>query len=110
MKARPLILRLAAFFLILLFSQKAGTGLFLHNWLHTSSIKTELPGENKQGNEVNYSCSCIDDFLTPFDEVAEPVYSPAISPLESPFSFYTNETPFHNPVLAFLRGPPANNL
>lgn len=103
-------MRLAAFFLILVFSQKAGTVLFLHNWLHASNAKTELPDENKPDNEVNYSCSCIDDFLTPFEEVAEPVYSPAITIVAPPVTFYIKEAPSHNPELSFLRGPPANNL
>lgn len=111
MKARPFILRLAAFFLIIVFSQKAGTGLFLHNWLHTSNSRTaSSPDENKQGNEINYSCSCIDDFLLPFDEAVEPVYTPFVSVPETPVSFYYNETPFHSPELSFLRGPPACNL
>ncbi|MEI9944451.1 MAG: hypothetical protein WDN26_09570 [Chitinophagaceae bacterium] len=108
MQKRSFILRSAAFFLVLIFSQKAGTGLFLHNLLHTKSAK-EVPHQQNK-NDLNYACTCVDDFLTPFTETEEFVCIQNISEHVIPVTFFEARISFRAPVHSSLRGPPANIL
>jgi hypothetical protein len=107
MKGRSFILRCAAFLLILVFSQKAGAGLFLHNFFHANTEQSSSK-ENKS-NEISYACSCIDDFLMPFDEVTEPVCLPVFSNYDPPLTF-EDRIPFQTIILSSLRGPPAHTV
>ncbi|MDZ4793330.1 MAG: hypothetical protein SGI83_03545 [Bacteroidota bacterium] len=102
MKGRSFLLRCAAFFLLLVFSQKAGAGLLLHNLFHTTETT-----EQTKANETRYSCTCIDDFMMPFDEAAETVYSHSVSHHTITLTFFKAYLPFITPVLSLLRGPPA---
>jgi hypothetical protein len=108
MKGRSFILRCTAFFLILVFSQKSGAGLFLHSLLHSPKTISEFPvKENEKGKGLEYACACMDDFLMPFDEATEPVCSlPVLTPA-IPFTFFEGDIPFHTSIFSFLRGPPA---
>ncbi len=108
MKGNLFILRCAAFLLILVFSQKTGTGLFLHELLHSNTAGNKIPGqENEKEKELSYNCSCIDDFLMPFDETGEPGYSQPVLAFTIPVTFFEDHIPFHTPVFSPLRGPPA---
>ena len=108
MGSRPVILRCAAFLLILAFSQKAGTGLLLHSLFHTNTESTKKAGqENEQGKQLSYNCTCIDDFLMPFVEAEQPIYSQPVSD-HSVILIIDEETiPFYTSTLSFLRGPPS---
>jgi hypothetical protein len=107
MKARPFIMRCAAFFLMLVFSQKTGAGLFVHNLLHTQNTAGKSSQPNEKGSEISFACSCIDDFLMPLAESAQPVYCPPVSAIAIPVICYRESIPFCTPVLSSLRGPPA---
>jgi hypothetical protein len=102
MKRPSFILRIVAFVLIILFSQKTGAGLFYHNLFHTKA-GTEMPADKNQG----YSCSCIDDFLMPFEEATvaiDPII--CIQPLTTSQAF--NDDPSFRFILSpLLRGPPS---
>lgn len=106
MRGKSLILRYAAFFLLLAFSQKSGAGLLLHNLLHTSQVTDNAP-ENK---EINFACNCIDDFLMPFAGPDEPVIPAVIEKHESPVDYFTEDILYRKAVLASLRGPPSSIL
>ena len=109
MRKRSLILRCAAFLLILVFSQKAGAGLFLHNLLHKTSTNTKTPGqENEKSNELSFNCNCIDDFLIPFAEAEVAVCPEPVLTHVIPFIFFEDHIPFHTTIFSPLRGPPAN--
>jgi hypothetical protein len=111
MKSRPFILRCAAFLLILVFSQKAGAGLLLHNLLHTTTENSKIPEqEDEKSKEFSYSCTCVDDFLMPFAEAEVPVYAQPVLAISVPFTFFENNIPFHTTIFSSLRGPPANWL
>jgi hypothetical protein len=105
MKGRLFLLRSAAFFLMLIFFQKAGAGLLYHSLFH-SDPATELPaGSDKT---ISYSCACIDDYLVPF-EGAEQTHLPVpvvkfILITES----FEESLSFHTPVFSPLRGPPSS--
>lgn len=108
MRIRPFILRCTAFFLLLVFSQKAGAGFFLHNLFH-SNIETNK--NTSQGHEenkgTNYSCTCVDDLLMPFIEAEAPVYSLSLLSFSIPLTFFKENIFFYSLVRSLLRGPPA---
>ena len=111
MKNRPVILRIVALLMILVFSQNSGTGLFLHNLLHSKNIITEHPAKEDQTNkDQSYACTCIDDFLMPFDEAGETVCPQPVLRFDVPLAFFIEPVPFHTPVFSSLRGPPNNML
>jgi len=99
---RPTVKSLAII-LLLVFCQKVGGGLYLHNWLHANNCReTQSTGANVSG----YNCSCIDDFSMPFAGSLEPV-TQRISSTEIEFiSFYKFLVPFSSTYFSSLRGPP----
>lgn len=103
MMGRSFLLRCAAFFLLLVFSQKAGAGLLLHNFFHSTTATEQEKGKT---NETGYSCTCIDDFLTPFDEAVAPVYDHPATDHPIPLTIFAANIPFITLVLSLLRGPP----
>ena len=108
MKSRPFILRCAAFLLILVFSQKAGAGLFLHNLFHSTTADNKVPEQDNEKNTgFSYNCTCIDDFLMPFDGSEEIVYSAPVSNWIAPDTFFEDRIPFYTSILSSPRGPPA---
>lgn len=94
--------------MLLVFTQKMGGSLLLHNLLHTSSSAPSKQNDNTK--EINYACSCIDDFLVPFVEADEPVVSPVItqSIVVNTFLHESISFPSHNFISQ--RGPPAGIL
>jgi hypothetical protein len=93
--------------LLLVFTQKIGAGLFLHTLLHSGKVAARhaLPtGEAK--SEISYNCSCIDDFLMPFEE-SDPVVVTMLLPV--PVTHYVQPSTIIIPraiVHTSLRGPP----
>jgi len=104
MKRNGLISRILALFLLLLLLQKVTVNLYLHNDLHVAgNTGKQVPAEQKV---ITVNCSCIDDFLTPFDaaatvvpEIISPCFGTAINPVISSFLYGEKET-------ESLRGPP----
>ena len=108
LKARPFILRCATILLILVFSQKSGAGLFFHNLFHTGNSAKEAPGkQHDNSKELSYVCTCIDDFLMPFDGTDAPVFTEPVLAFAIPHSFFKDNIPFHTRIFSSLRGPPA---
>ena len=99
------ITKITALLLMLVFSQKMGMSLYLHNWLHASKLHSAASKSATQ--EIKFACSCINDFTLPFTETATyevPVPQSIIQqPLSSPVvSYPTIYKYFHS-----LRAPPA---
>ena len=94
--------------LMLVFSQKMGMGLYLHNWLHISKQQhagTSSPGS---GQEVKFACGCINDFTLPFTETpALQVPVPTIS-VHIPVAVAIVNLPVVYKYFRSLRAPPAN--
>lgn len=108
MKARRFILRCASFALLLVFSQKVGVGLFLHNLFHNQDISRPFQPSQKDGaREISFACNCIDDFLMPFTEAEETVLPTPVTEYETPVSFFLASTSFLPVISSSLRGPPA---
>ncbi|HUP11465.1 MAG TPA: hypothetical protein VM187_04620 [Niastella sp.] len=73
MTGNRIITKLTTLVLILVFSQKMGMSLYLHNWLHTSNQQhTTSPSKPISGQEIQFACGCINDFNLPFTETAVP--------------------------------------
>lgn len=71
MTGNRLITKLTALLLILVFSQKMGVGLYLHNWLHTPQQHT-TSSKPVSSQEIQFACGCINDFTLPFTETTVP--------------------------------------
>ena len=103
MRSNRPTLKIFAIILLLVFSQKIGGGLYLHNWLHSNNCReTQSTGTNVSG----YNCSCIDDFSMPFAENPETIVQ-TISSTEAEFiSFYKFLVPLSPALFNSQRGPP----
>lgn len=107
MKRPSLILRLAAFLMLAVFSQKMGGGLLVHNLLHTQTGKSSQ--QEEKNKDINYACSCMDDFQMPFDEVTEPEFAAhSASPIEQ-YSFNSYQVYSYRTFHFSRRGPPSIN-
>lgn len=103
MRTRLYIVRSVAFFLLLVFLQKSGAGLYLHSLFHGAETQS-LSQENR---ELSYACTCVDDFFLPFEPAAEtvvpsPVFNYAPGYVESFTTVPSQLSPYSS-----LRGPPA---
>src|SRR5436190_6490193 len=106
MKSTRLIQTSFAIFFLLLFAQKIGVGLYLHNWFHTNKYEKSLP-QTPAKNAASYSCNCIDDFSMP---LAEPVFEikSTIGVQDQVFlSLPISSFSFSFPSFNSLRAPPA---
>jgi len=100
------ITKITALLLMLIFSQKMGMSLYLHNWLHAAKLHSTASKSTSQ--EIKFACGCINDFTLPFTETAtyEVQVPPSIKqqPLSPPVvSYPTVYKYFHS-----LRAPPAS--
>ncbi|HSZ34594.1 MAG TPA: hypothetical protein VK772_14865 [Puia sp.] len=59
--------KITAIFLILIFFQKAGLELYLHNWLHQNKNHFALSSTNAAICNIQIKCHCIDDALRPIN-------------------------------------------
>jgi hypothetical protein len=103
MRSNRLRVKSLAIVLLLVFCQKVGGGLYLHNWLHANNCReTQSTGTSVTG----YNCSCIDDFSMPFAENSEATVQ-TISSTEAEFiSFYKFSIPLSPALFNSQRGPP----
>jgi len=104
MRSNRLTVKSFAIILLLVFCQKAGGGLYLHNWFHATACK-ETP-QSTGARVTGYNCSCIDDFSMPFADNPETVYQPA--PTIEP-EFVPSEksfVPVSSKLFHSLRAPP----
>jgi len=108
MKARRFILRCATFALLLVFSQKVGADLFLHNLFHGQDLsRSSLPSQKEDAKGISFACNCIDDFLMPFTETEEIVLPTPVTEYQTPTSFFRTGISFRPVISSALRGPPA---
>ncbi|WP_207512992.1 hypothetical protein [Longitalea luteola] len=106
MTGKRIIAKLTTLLLILVFSQKMGMSLYLHNWLHAPG-KHATPSKPISSQELQFACGCINDFNLPFTETSVPAIQPPVFVVNTPqaepvFSILTVSKYFHS-----LRAPPA---
>lgn len=106
MRFRQVLLKWGVVFLVILLVQKTGGSLFLHNIFHNSGVK-EYPLNDDKGKEISYACSCVDDFLAPFEESGTIELD---TPRLAHVAYFINDGEGISAkavLLASLRGPPA---
>ena len=106
----PLIRKITAGLLLLLFLEKAGLRLWIHDCLHES--KTEASSKNDRATDKHFSktgCDCLEDFFIPLTYTEEVSISvPPIIHYSREFtSCYKNFTYSYLSFSIQLRGPPA---
>ncbi|MFI5188588.1 MAG: hypothetical protein ACHQF0_17780 [Chitinophagales bacterium] len=107
MKPNRFIQKSFAIILLLVFAQKSGIELYLHNYLHTTHYKQSIPNTSGK-NVVSYPCNCIDDFSMPFADNAEPVIQ-TIFPKEIEFVVFHKSSALFSSIFFYsLRGPPVS--
>lgn len=105
MHFKTAIRKLSVVLLIVVFSIKAGTGLYLHNYFHTKNFSSSTTGSA----EVKFTCSCVSDFYLPFEETVQPsVDILSHNFLEHNYS-YTSFLLYTTKLYTSLRAPPANS-
>jgi hypothetical protein len=109
---QKLNVRIVSIFLILIFFQKMGLELWLHNWLHETTVATSFGATPKGKASLQHQlvkCNCIDDALSPLTEADMVDYD---APLQASMrlvataycSWLSAEGEFSS-----LRGPPAGH-
>jgi hypothetical protein len=104
--------RIVSFCLVLIFSQKMGLELWLHNWLHETTIIASVSSTPKAKTSVQHlqvNCHCIDDALNPLVEADNVGYDaqPRLT-IQLPSTGYSSWTCAEK-TFSSLRGPPADN-
>jgi hypothetical protein len=102
MRSNRFILKSLTIILLLVFTQKIGVGLYVHNWLHANNCKQLPPGSNA----IKISCSCVDDFSMPFSEPVADITFYVPVQYQSFIAACIPQVPCFFPVFYSLRGPP----
>lgn len=107
MRGNRIITKLTTLVLILVFSQKMGMSLFLHNWLHASSQHTTSSSSNPLSEqEIQFTCGCINDFNLPFTETIVPELPAPVITVHKPHSEPVYSFPAVTKYFRSLRAPP----
>lgn len=94
-------------FLLLVFFQQTGAGLYIHNLFHETERPVQMAHDREvSSEELIIACSCVDNFLMPFID-ADIAFSlqpfhPHIKPVDS----FSAGTYFTSLIFSSLRGPP----
>ncbi len=92
--------------MLLVFSQKLGLRMWLHNWIHH-----ELVSQNNNSGSatetIQFKCDCADDFLMPLSETPVVAISAPVISFPISFSDYTPVFSSTEKIFHSLKGPPA---
>jgi hypothetical protein len=105
MTGNRIIAKLTTLVLILVFSQKMGMGLYLHNWLHSSTQHT-TSSKPISGQEIQFACGCINDFNLPFTETTVPELQAPVIVVHKPHADPVYTFPAVSKYFRSLRAPP----
>jgi hypothetical protein len=106
MTGNRIITKLTTVLLILVFSQKMGMSLYLHNWLHVTQ-KHSTSSAPLSSQEIQFACGCINDFNLPFTETAVPALEVPVITVARPQSAPVFSIPSLFKYFHSLRAPPA---
>jgi hypothetical protein len=105
MTGNRIITKLTTLVLILVFSQKMGMSLYLHNWLHSSKQHSASSKPNSS-QELQLACGCINDFNLPLTETSIPELQAPVIVLHQPHSEPVFSIPAVSKYFHSLRAPP----
>lgn len=95
-------------FLLLIFFQQIGAGLFIHNLVHDKGDTAKTPfKKNENSKEINFACSCVDDFLMPFTGADEISFLQRAADNTEHTIAYIERKYFTTLFFSSLRGPPS---
>jgi hypothetical protein len=103
-------LRVISLVLILIFTQKLGLGLWLHNWLHEPRSSQSTTIRNNAGPFVELppvKCNCIEDAIMPLVESKPFVYLAYQQYLLVLHGNAYSDVLSQEKVFSALRGPPS---
>ena len=106
MTGNRIITKLTTLLLILVFSQKMGVGLYLHNWLHTPQ-QHSTSSKPLSSQEIQFACGCINDFNLPFTETTVPSIEVPVTTVKRPYTVPVFSIPAVFKYFHSLRAPPA---
>jgi hypothetical protein len=106
MTGNRIITKLTTLVLILVFSQKMGMGLHLHNWLHSSTQHPASSSKPISDQEIQFACSCINDFNLPFAETTVPELQAPVIIVHKPHTEPVYSFPAVYKHFRSLRAPP----
>ena len=107
MKGNSIIRRIIASFLLLVFFQQMGAGLYVHNLVHNDRDQEPTHDRhNEAAKEISFACNCVDNFLTPFIEADELVAEPPPTIYDVVTDSFTEGIYFTSIIFSPLRGPP----
>ena len=93
--------------LLLIFFQQIGAGLFIHNLFHDKKQLVQTQDKKHENTkEINFACSCVDNFLMPFIEADGTAIIPPSVVYNSPQNAVADQVYFTSLISSFLRGPP----
>jgi hypothetical protein len=105
MTGNRIITKLTTLVLILVFSQKMGMSLYLHNWLHVSPKHAES-SKPVSSQEIQFACGCINDFNLPLTETTVPAIQVPVTVLHQPHTAPVFTIPAVFKYYHSLRAPP----
>jgi hypothetical protein len=105
MTGKSIITRITTILLLLVFTQKMGVGLYLHNWLHASQ-QHATSSKPISGQEIQFACGCINDFNLPFTEVTVPTIEVPVTIVNQPHRAPIFAVPAVYKYFHSLRAPP----
>jgi hypothetical protein len=105
MTGNRFITKLTTLVLILVFSQKMGMGLYLHNWLHAAK-QHSTSSKPISSQEIQFACGCINDFNLPFTETTIPEIQVPVITVNKPHSAPVFSIPAIYKYYHSLRAPP----
>jgi hypothetical protein len=105
MTGNRIITKFTTLVLILVFSQKMGMNLYLHNWLHAA---TQHSSSSKpiSSQEIQFTCGCINDFNLPFTETTVPEIQVPVIAVNKPHGTPAFSIPAVFKYFHSLRAPP----
>ncbi|MCS3797438.1 hypothetical protein [Niastella sp. OAS944] len=107
MTGNRIITKLTTLVLILVFSQKMGMSLYLHNWLHASPQHTSS-SKPISSQEIQFACGCINDFNLPFTETIVPELQVPVIIMHKPHTEPVYSFPAVTKYFRSLRAPPVS--
>ena len=105
MTGNRFITKLTTLVFMLVFSQKMGMSLYLHNWLHAAT-QHSTSSEPVTSQEIQFACGCINDFNLPFIETIVPDIQAPVIAVNRPHATPAFSIPVIYKYYHSLRAPP----
>ncbi len=105
---RKPVKQLLALLLLLIFAEKAGLRLWLHDYLHTNAVLQAAEKNDHHSTKIiAVSCDCLDDFAIPMTETEVSALPLPVIQTHIPLEIYYNSPLYVTQIYSgLLRAPP----